>query len=391
MNPIDDSPITRDGNSLILAYDHGTEHGPVDFEPMPRSADPTHVFDVGRHDAVTAIALQKGTAEYYRNWEAEHGIQDGAPLLVKVNGNSNLPERDDYYSPTQCSVRYAVKELDADAIGYTMYAGSRHEDRMWREFREVQEDARSYGVPVVMWSYPRGAGIRTDDAYTGQEDPAVVAYGARLGLELGADVVKCKYPGDQAGWRQVEAAVPGLKTVMSGGSRRGGGGLVAAVRPASRAGGSAVVQGAMAAGFAPVGLLGAGWRADVVVQASATARAPPLPGPLADLVDSASGYDGAVADRTGADEVTVGVGAGDGFAYDPAAVRVSPGTTVTWQWTGVGSRHNVVDEGGDFESAYYAAEGATFSREFSSPGVWKYYCTPHRNLGMVGVVEVVDE
>lgn len=105
----------------------------------------------------------------------------------------------------------------------------------------------------------------------------------------------------------------------------------------------------------------------------------------------ASGYDGAVADRTGADEVTVGVGAGDGFAYDPAAVRVSPGTTVTWQWTGVGSRHNVVDEGGDFESAYYAAEGATFSREFSSPGVWKYYCTPHRNLGMVGVVEVVDE
>ena len=243
MEAIDDSPITRDGNSLVLAYDHGTEHGPVDFEPMPRSADPTHVFDVGRHDAVTAIALQKGTAEYYRNWEAEHGIQDGAPLLVKVNGNSNLPERDDYYSPTQCSVRYAVKELDADAIGYTMYAGSRHEDRMWREFREVQEDARSYGVPVVMWSYPRGAGIRTDDAYTGQEDPAVVAYGARLGLELCADVVKCKYPGDQAGWRQVEAAVPGLKTVMSGGSRRSDEALLDDVRSTIDAGGNGLAVG----------------------------------------------------------------------------------------------------------------------------------------------------
>jgi class I fructose-bisphosphate aldolase len=220
MNRVTTAQITRNGNALILAYDHGTEHGPVDFEPMPKSADPTHVFEVGRHDAVTAIALQKGIAEYYRSWEAEHGIDDGAPLLVKVNGNSNLPKRDDYYSPTQCSVDYAVEHLDADAIGYTMYAGSIHEDRMWTEFREIQETARECGVPVVMWSYPRGTGIRENDAYTGQEDPAVVAYGARLGLELGADVVKCKYPGSREGWTQVEDAVGGLKTVMSGGSKR---------------------------------------------------------------------------------------------------------------------------------------------------------------------------
>jgi len=104
----------------------------------------------------------------------------------------------------------------------------------------------------------------------------------------------------------------------------------------------------------------------------------------------ANGYDGEVADRTDDDEVTVAVGAGDGLAYDPAAVRVSPGTTVTWEWSGMGSRHNVVDEDGEFESSYYAAEGATYSREFAESGVAKYYCTPHENLGMVGVVEVVD-
>ncbi|MFA1611455.1 class I fructose-bisphosphate aldolase [Halobellus rubicundus] len=220
MRHIDDSPITRDGNSLILAYDHGTEHGPVDFEPMPKSADPTHVFEVGRHDAVTAIALQKGNAEYYRAWERENDVGDGAPLLVKLNGNSNLAKRDDYYSPKQCSVRYAAEELDADAVGYTMYAGSLHEDEMWKEFRDVQEAARKHNLPVVMWSYPRGKGIQENDEYTGQEDPDVVAYGARLGLELGADMVKCKYPGTQAGWQQVEDAVSGLKTVMSGGSKR---------------------------------------------------------------------------------------------------------------------------------------------------------------------------
>lgn len=243
MRHIDDSPITRNGNSLILAYDHGTEHGPVDFEPMPKSADPTHVFEVGRHDAVTAIALQKGNAEYYRSWEKENDVDDGAPLLVKLNGNSNLAKRDDYYSPKQCSVRYAFEELGADAIGYTMYAGSLREDEMWKEFRDVQEAARKYDVPVVMWSYPRGKGIEENDDYTGQEDPDVVAYGARLGLELGADMVKCKYPGTQADWQQVEDAVRGLKTVMSGGSKRSDEAFLEDVHSTIAAGGNGLAVG----------------------------------------------------------------------------------------------------------------------------------------------------
>ena len=243
MRDIDDSPITRNGNSLILAYDHGTEHGPVDFEPMRKSADPTHVFEVGRHDAVTAIALQKGNAEYYRSWEDEYDADDGAPLLVKLNGNSNLAKRDDYYSPKQCSVRYAAEELDADAVGYTMYAGSIHEDAMWKEFREIQEAAREYDLPVVMWSYPRGKGIQESDDYAGQEDPDVVAYGARLGLELGADMVKCKYPGTAADWEQVEDAVSGLKTVMSGGSKRSDEEFLDDVEATIEAGGNGLAVG----------------------------------------------------------------------------------------------------------------------------------------------------
>ncbi|NMJ77121.1 aldolase [Nanohaloarchaea archaeon] len=238
-----DSPIYRNGNSLILAYDHGTEHGPVDFEPMPESSDPRHVFEVSRHDAVTAIALQKGNAEYYREWEHRNDIEDGAPLLVKLNGNSNLAERADYYSPKQCTVEYAVEELGADAVGYTLYAGSLHEDEMWEDFRKVQEEARRYGVPVVLWSYPRGEGIQNNPDYSGQKDPDVVAYGARLGLELGADMVKCKYPGEQGDWRQVEDAVPGLKTVMSGGSKRSDKDFLMDVHDIVEAGGNGLAVG----------------------------------------------------------------------------------------------------------------------------------------------------
>ena len=210
-----DSPIFRDGNSLILAYDHGTEHGPVDFEPNPESADPRNVFEVAKHDAVTCIAVQKGIAEAYHS-----EYEDDVNLLLKLNGNSNLAKRDDYYSPKQCSVEYAVEELGADAVGYTMYAGSVHEDRMWQEFREVQEEARKYGVPVVMWAYPRGKGIEGKSEYGGDKDPDVISYAARLGLELGADMVKCKYPGTKEGWKKVEESTADLKTVMSGGSKR---------------------------------------------------------------------------------------------------------------------------------------------------------------------------
>ncbi len=214
MKDIENSPITRNGNSVILAYDHGVEHGPVDFEPNPESANPENVFEVAKHNAVTCIAVQKGTAEqYYEDYK------DDVNLLVKLNGNSNLAHREDYYSPKQCSVKYAVEELGAEAVGYTMYAGSVHEDQMWKEFREVQEEARKYDVPVVMWAYPRGKGIQNSD-YEGQKDPDLIAYAARLGLELGADMVKVKYPGSKEHMKEVVRQTGRTKVVMSGGSKR---------------------------------------------------------------------------------------------------------------------------------------------------------------------------
>jgi class I fructose-bisphosphate aldolase len=214
MRDIDGSAITRNGNSLILAYDHGLEHGPTDFEPMPGSADPEHVFEVAEHDAVTALALQKGLAEKYVH---EYGGEK--PLLVKLNGNSNLWSPEDHRSYLNCSVRYAAEELGAEAVGFTMYAGSDREEDMADEFRRVQEEARKYDIPVVMWAYPRGHGIEQNPEYDGGTDPDVIAYAARIGLELGADMVKCKYTGSAESWRALEEVSGGIKTVMSGGSK----------------------------------------------------------------------------------------------------------------------------------------------------------------------------
>jgi class I fructose-bisphosphate aldolase len=206
MRPIDDTPLARDGKVLILAYDHGLEHGPVDFEEVPESADPAHVFDVATHPAVTSLAVQKGIAEaYYPSFE------DEVNLLAKLNGTSNLwmGEPD---SAVNWSVDYAA-EVGADAIGFTLYGGSNHEVEMAEEFRDAQEAAREHDLPVVMWSYPRGQGLKND------KKPGTIAYAARQALELGADVAKVKHPGSTEAMEQVVEMAGKTKVIMSGGSK----------------------------------------------------------------------------------------------------------------------------------------------------------------------------
>ena len=121
------------------------------------------------------------------------------------------------------------------------------------------------------------------------------------------------------------------------------------------------------------------------------------------VMDGASGdFDGwladtdnynGVVDRTGESETTVEVGVeanGGNYGYSPAAVRVDTGTTVVWEWTGLGAQHNVVEENAAYESELTSEEGFTFEHTFEEAETSRYYCTPHRSLGMKGVV-VVEE
>jgi class I fructose-bisphosphate aldolase len=230
MRPFDDTPLSRDGKVLILAYDHGLEHGPVDFEDVPESADPRHVFDIAQHDAVTSLAVQKGIAEaYYPSYE------DDVTLLAKLNGTSNLwmGEPD---SSVNCSVEYA-DELGADAVGFTLYGGSNNEIEMAEEFRDAHEEARKRDLPVVMWSYPRGQGVKNDTK------PGTISYAARLALELGADVAKVKYPGSTEAMREAVEMAGKTEVIMSGGSKTGDRDFLENVKGAIDAGAAGLAVG----------------------------------------------------------------------------------------------------------------------------------------------------
>lgn len=230
MIPIDDTPLCRDGKVLILAYDHGLEHGPVDFESVPESADPERTFEAATHPAVTSVAVQKGIAEaYYPSYD------DEVSLLAKLNGTSNLwmGEPD---SAVNCSVDYAA-ELGASAVGFTLYGGSNHEIEMAEEFSAAQEAARDHDLPMVMWSYPRGQGLKNDTK------PSTIAYAARLALELGADVAKVKHPGSKAAMEEAVQMAGKTKVVMSGGSKTTDRAFLESVKQTIDAGGKGLAVG----------------------------------------------------------------------------------------------------------------------------------------------------
>ena len=104
-----------------------------------------------------------------------------------------------------------------------------------------------------------------------------------------------------------------------------------------------------------------------------------------------------VEDARGQDSVTVSVGAGDsGLAFDPATVWVSPGTTITWEWTGEGGNHNVVAEEGPAaldSGSPVGDEGTTYDYEVTEDdaGITTYKCVPHEGQGMKGGVAVGED
>jgi len=107
-------------------------------------------------------------------------------------------------------------------------------------------------------------------------------------------------------------------------------------------------------------------------------------------------FDGTV-DRTGQSSITIEVGAegnGGPYAFAPAAVRVDPGTTITFEW--VSDTHNILLEEQPSDAGWggvEAIENSGFSHEhtFETEGVYKYYCQPHLALGMKGAIVVGSE
>jgi class I fructose-bisphosphate aldolase len=178
------------GTLMVLPLDQGLEHGPTDFFPNPAALDTSFQFRLAIEGRFSAIALGVGLAEKYMGHDAGR-----IPLILKLNGKTNIPDDAEAVSPAFASVEDAVR-LGADAVGYTVYVGSPRQDVEIREYGKVRQECERFGMPLVVWAYPRGRDV---EAKGGKGTLFAQDYAARVAEELGADVVKLHEPAEDPG------------------------------------------------------------------------------------------------------------------------------------------------------------------------------------------------
>ncbi len=225
---IDLNKITTRGRAIFLPYDQGLELGPDDVGET--AIDPDFILKIAEQGDYNGIILQKGIAEKYYSKE-KHKV----PLILKLNGKTELVSGDPI-SRQVCSVDEACK-LGAKAVGYTIYIGSEHESIMMAEFGKIVEQAHQLNLPVIAWCYPKGKSIKNETA------PDNVIYAARVGLELGADIVKIKYCGSESCFAQAVKAAGKTKVMMAGGPKVNEKEFLERVRNVMAAGAIGVVAG----------------------------------------------------------------------------------------------------------------------------------------------------
>lgn len=174
------------GKLLILPVDQGFEHGPArSFAANPDAYDPYYHWRLAIEAGLSAYAAPLGMLEVGgSNFAGE------IPTILKLNSANSLSNSN--LEPSQAitgSIADALR-LGCSAIGFTIYPGSDEAYNMMNEIRELSEEAKHYGLAVVIWSYPRGGNISKD----GETALDIVAYGAHMAALLGAHIIKVKPP-----------------------------------------------------------------------------------------------------------------------------------------------------------------------------------------------------
>ncbi len=245
------------GKFVILPVDQGFEHGPArSFAPNPPAYDPDYHFQLAIDAGCNAYAAPLGFLE-----ASAERFTGQIPLILKLNNSDTLAKIDQPCSAVTGSVKDALR-LGCSAIGYTIYPGSGQRNIMYEHLRELIEEAKSVGLPTVVWAYPRGAGLSKE----GETAVDVCAYAAQISAQLGAHVIKIKPPKDvveQAEAKKVfekysiptktladrvrhcvESAFAGKRIVIfSGGEAKGESELLEEVKQIAQGGGFGSIMG----------------------------------------------------------------------------------------------------------------------------------------------------
>ncbi|MBI2453331.1 fructose-bisphosphate aldolase [Candidatus Peregrinibacteria bacterium] len=179
------SMLRESGTSLMLPYDQFIEHDIRHLEAESDAGNPDYIMDLAVSGNYNAVAVHYGVAKRY--WSK---LEGKVPLLLKINGKTGIPSQKQALSVYTSSVEDAVR-LGACAIGYTMYYGSPNETHDLPQLALVRKACDQYGMPLVVWAYPRGEAV---DVKGGRDTSYILESAARMAMEMGASIIKSNLP-----------------------------------------------------------------------------------------------------------------------------------------------------------------------------------------------------
>jgi len=188
------------GKTVIVPMDHGISVGPIEGLKDMKKA-----IQLVAEGGANAIVEHKGLVG-----EGHRGKGKDIGLIVHLSASTSLSP----YPNTKtlvCSVEEAIK-LGADAVSIHVNLGDSNEKEMLRDFGRVSYETRNWGIPLLAMIYPRGEKIK--DEY----DVRVIRHAARVGAEMGADIVKVSYTGSEESFREVVQGCM-IPVVIAGGPK----------------------------------------------------------------------------------------------------------------------------------------------------------------------------
>jgi fructose-bisphosphate aldolase/2-amino-3,7-dideoxy-D-threo-hept-6-ulosonate synthase len=189
--------LQKDNRTVIVPMDHGVSMGPI-----KGITNMQNIVDQLLKGGVDAIVLNKGIAKLV---DLDH-----AGLIVHLSAISNLTPNANNKVQV-CTVQEAIR-IGADAVSVHINVGAQDEDKMLEKLGRVADECDVYGIPLLAMMYPRGPKIQSEHAAD------VVAHAARLGAELGADIIKTNYTGSIKTFKAVVESCP-VPIVIAGGPK----------------------------------------------------------------------------------------------------------------------------------------------------------------------------
>lgn len=191
--------ITENGRAVIIPMDHGTSEGPIaGLEDMNQTVPKIAA------GGATAVLMHKGIIKSLRE------VPDCGMIMHLSVSTKLAPDTNN--KVLVGSVEEAIR-LGADAVSvHINIGGNDAEPEMLRILGNVAAECERMQMPLLAMMYPRGKNVKE------KLDPDAVALVARVGGELGADLVKTVYTGNVETFRKVVEGCP-VPIVIAGGPK----------------------------------------------------------------------------------------------------------------------------------------------------------------------------